>query len=187
MNKEEWKGVKGFEGVYEVSNRGKVRSVDRVVINLAGNRRFLTGKELKQHLDKDGYYRVVLSKDGKRHNAIVSRLVAHTFIPNPNKLPIVNHKDEIKTNNHVCNLEWVTSKQNVNYGTSVSRMMKTKGKAVKGVNVLTGEEVFFQSASEAGRNGFTQGNLSACCRGEQSTHKGYIWEYVRSSKTEEVK
>lgn len=114
-----WKDVVHYEGLYEVSNLGRVRSTS-------------TKKIKPQHSNynkktgQGGYMVVNLWKFNKGKNEYVHRLVAMAFIPNPNNLPQVNHKDEVKTNNEASNLEWVTSKQNNNYGTHIVRATETR-------------------------------------------------------------
>lgn len=105
-----WKDIPGYEGKYQVSNTGEIRSL-----------KFGKIKILKQYTDKCGYNVLTLSENGKRKNHFVHRLVAMTFIPNPNNLPQVNHKDENKANNCVDNLEWCSRKYNMNYGTRNER------------------------------------------------------------------
>ena len=111
---EEWKNVIGYEGLYEVSNIGNVRSVIR-------------NKLLRLSKTK-GYIQVYLYKNGIRTGLKVHRLVAQAFIPNPDNLPQVNHKDEDKTNNSVENLEWCNAKYNVNYGHRTENIINTKVK-----------------------------------------------------------
>ena len=110
--KEEWKPVKGFEGLYEVSNLGQVRSLDRLRKNVKGmakiNGRIITGNHGGKH-----YYQVALRKDGKKKYMSVHRLVAEAFIPNPDGKSQVNHIDGNKQNNVVSNLEWVTPSENI--------------------------------------------------------------------------
>lgn len=110
--KEEWKPVKGFEGLYEVSNLGQVRSLDRLRKNVKGmakiNGRIITGNHGEKH-----YYQVALHKDGKKKYMSVHRLVAEAFIPNPDGKSQVNHIDGNKQNNVVSNLEWVTPSENI--------------------------------------------------------------------------
>ena len=103
-NKEVWKDVKGYEGLYQVYDFGNVRSLDRTI-----NSRSICGRRLKQFNDKNGYKKVVLFKKGSHIYIGVHRLVAQAFIPNPNNYPQVNHKDENKSNNCVNNLEWTIS------------------------------------------------------------------------------
>lgn len=116
-----WKDIINYEGKYEVSNLGRVRSLS---YNGTGEI-----KLLKQGTDKKGYKRVGLCKNGKTKHYYVHRLVAITFIPNPDDLSIVNHKDENPANNNVNNLEWCTSEYNNNYGTRNERASEShKGK-----------------------------------------------------------
>ena len=112
---EEWKSIPGYECLYEVSNLGRVRSLDRYVKGKSESYRLHKGKVLSPGKDKDGYLQVCLCCNGKYKIISVHRLVAQAFIPNPDNLPMINHKDEVKTNNSVDNLEWCTVKYNSNY------------------------------------------------------------------------
>lgn len=109
--KEVWKDVKDFGG-YKVSNNGRVRSLDRYVVDKNGKRMFYNGIYLKQHVDKDGYLRVQLNKEGNGYNVGVHRLVLLAFVPNPENKPQVNHKNGIKNDNRLENLEWCTNSEN---------------------------------------------------------------------------
>ncbi len=115
-----WKDIAGYEGKYEVSNLGRVRGVERktTLCNQHGEfQRKEHGRIKSQCMNrKDGYRNVRLYRDGKERTLYVHRLVAQAFIPNPDNLPEVNHKDEDTTNNRVDNLEWCSSKYNSNYG-----------------------------------------------------------------------
>ena len=124
MIEEIWRPVVGYEGLYEVSNTGQVRSLDRYVKN-NHSYRLHKGKVLSLLKNEYGYIQVVLSCNGKHNTITVHRLVAQAFILNPNNLPEVNHKDEDKTNNSVENLEWCTAKYNSNYGTRNIRRRET--------------------------------------------------------------
>ena len=122
-----WKPVKGFEGYYEVSNLGMVRSIDRVVVDTVRNcERLLKGKVLIQKDNGNGYKNVMFCKEHKLYNKYVHRLVAEAFILNKDNLPQVNHKDEDKSNNRVDNLEWCTSFYNNEYGTRKKRWYETR-------------------------------------------------------------
>lgn len=180
MNENEvWKDVVGYEGLYKVSDRGNVFSVGRM--SLHGRK--IGGRMLKPRHNKDGYLRVNLYNNGKRKTKYIHRLVTEVFIPNPNNLPQVNHRDEDKTNNNVENLEWCTSKYNTNHGTRTERLSKK----VRAVNIETGEVVTFKSTVEARNEGYTA--ATSACRGvyespngkliggDGRTYKGYRWYY----------
>ena len=182
---EVWRDVVGYEGLYKVSDKGHIYSVER--ISSQGIK--IGGVMLKPAYSKDGYLKVVLYKNGMRSYKRLHRLVAETFIPNPNSFPQVNHLDEVKDNNCVENLEWCTSKYNNNHGTRIERSARTKSKKIRAVNVETGEVLTFNSGVEAIREGYSGGNVSAACRGiyrhdrgnliggDGRTYKGYKWSY----------
>ena len=112
MDIETWKQVKGYEGIYEVSNTGVVRSVNYLVFGKNGVKRIQKGRVLKLNKSEKGYIQVTLSKNLKRFNTGVHRLVAISFIENPYNKQQVNHIDGNKENNHISNLEWVTNQEN---------------------------------------------------------------------------
>lgn len=121
LKNEVWKDIKGYEGFYQISNTGKVRSLDRELLKSNGVIETRKGQLMSQIKDKDGYMRVALRKIDFRITFGVHRLVAEAFIKNPSNLPEVNHKDEDKENNYVNNLEWCTAIYNINYGTAIER------------------------------------------------------------------
>lgn len=125
MEIEIWKSVPNYEGIYEVSNFGKVRSVKRLIVDK--NNRLINRKEiiLKPSTDEKGYKKIKLFAGGKAYTTHVHRLVALAFIPNPHNMPQVNHKDENKSNNRVENLEWCTARYNATYGTRLKRRRET--------------------------------------------------------------
>ena len=125
---EEWRPIEGYEGLYYISNTGRVRSVDRYVKNGHSSYRLHKGKMLSPIKNKDGYLQVNLCYNRKIYKKYVHRLVAKAFIENPDNLPQVNHKDEDKTNNNVYNLEWCNCSYNINYGT---RQDKVRDTAIK--------------------------------------------------------
>ena len=123
--KEIWKDIEGYEGLYQVSNKGRVKSLKRKICSNS-NHKYNTLSEKLLKLSGGGkYIQVILCKDGKTSAKLVHRLVAQAFIPNPNNLPCVNHKDENKKNNDVRNLEWCTYKYNNEYN---GRIEKCKDK-----------------------------------------------------------
>ena len=171
MEKEIWKPILNYEGLYEVSNWGRVKSL-----------KFGKERILKPGTNKYGYLIVILCKNGKVKSFSVHRLVAEAFLPNPHNYPCVNHKDECKTNNNVNNLEWCTYTYNNNYGTKIERISKNRdtSKYFKPILQYTLDGVFvreWKSIAEAGRNGFNQGHITDCCRGVRQTHKGFIFKY----------
>ena len=126
MIEEIWKPVIGYEGLYEVSSYGRVRSLDRYVKGKGESYWLRKGKVLSPEKNKDGYLLVSLCCNGKRYLRTVHRLIAQAFIPNPDNLPEVNHLDEDKTNNRVDNLEWCDRSYNNNYGNRMDKVRKTK-------------------------------------------------------------
>lgn len=123
--KEIWKDIPGYEGSYQVSNYGRVKRLEHITPN---NIR-LPEKISTQFKNQNGYMMVILSKNGEGKQFVVHRLVAQAFLPNPNNLPFVNHKDESRIHNNVENLEWCTAKYNSNYGTIKDRKSKNMTKA----------------------------------------------------------
>lgn len=167
--------IPGYEGLYMVSNLGRVKS-----LNYRN-----TGKEhlLIPRLNNKGYQMVCLSKNGVARNYTVHKLVALAFIPNPNNLPEVNHKDENKMNCSVDNLEWCDRKYNCNYGTAVQRSAEKNKNGVKSVEVeqwsLDDKLIkVWPSMMEVQRQLCADySNISKCCRGKQKTAYGYKWSY----------
>ena len=165
MKKEIWKPVLGYEGLYEVSNWGRVKSLN---YNHSGKE-----KILKPVTYKSGYLYVVLSKNNKRKHFLIHRLVAEAFIPNTDNLPQVNHKDENPLNNVVSNLEWCTSSYNINYGTRNEKISKKVLQYDLEGNFIRE----WVSTRECGRNGYNYSSVAACCRGKRKKYKGFIFKY----------
>lgn len=122
MQKEIWKDIQGYEGKYQVSSCGRVKSLPRKTKNQYGKEEII----IKQRTDKDGYKRINLYKNGKRKTYLVHYLVAETFLENTNNYSEINHIDECKQNNFVENLEFCTHEYNINYGTRNKRQSKSR-------------------------------------------------------------
>lgn len=186
MKNERWLAVKGFEGLYEVSDQGRVKGVKRKASCGENRERTVRERIIKQKEDKDGYLRVGLSNGkGYQKYFFVHRLVCEAFIPNPNRKPQVNHINEDKKDNRVCNLEWCTAKENINHGTRNTRVgKKTAERCSKPVAQFTKEGKLiktWKSAREAGRQlGFVHGLINKVANGEYKQAYGYVWKYIES-------
>ena len=189
-----WKPVVGYEGFYEVSSWGRVKSLSR--IDRLGRKVEETILSIKP--DKDGYSRVSLSKNGKQETKKVHRLVAIAFIPNPDNLPCVNHKIddfEHRSDNRVENLEWCTYKYNNNYGSRSERAGKKISKTRKGkcmgcenpkarkVKCVTTGEIF--TTIKEAEEKYNTTHISHCCKGKRKsagkhpmTGEKLVWEYI---------
>lgn len=176
---ETWKDVVGYEGLYQVSDEGNVRSLNY-------NR---TGKQkiMKPRNNGSGYLLVGLCKDGKVKQMLVHRLVAQAFVPNPQGLETVNHRDEVKTNNAASNLEWLSMRDNINYGTHNQRAVEANinnpktSKPVQQLDKQGNLLATYPSAHEAERvTGILQPSICNCCNGKYKYKSagGYIWRYV---------
>ena len=189
MNNEIWKDIDGYEGCCQVSNMGRVRSLDRY-ISISGDtkrQRFVRGKilNLSRRITRNnepGYFSVNLYKNGKDKLYTVHRLVAKAFIPNPNNLPKVNHKDENKANNRSDNLEWCTVEYNNNYGTARKRgSLKTMQPVLKfdlNGNIIKRYDSLCSAAKE---ENITKGNLANVCvnRNGKLTLNNHIFMYEK--------
>ncbi len=180
MVKELWKPVVGFEGIYEVSNLGNVRSLDRIVTYRDGRKVYYKGKILSQKINiKWGYKEVVLYKHRQGKTYRVNRLVALAFLPNPDNLPEVNHIDEDKTNNKVDNLEWCSRKYNCNYGNRVDKYINSRGIKIQQLDCDGSVLHIYRSISEACRSIQCNSNSGLCYALKHSgKYKGYYWKEV---------
>ena len=166
-----WKDVPGYEGIYQVSNIGRVKGLDRYEI-CRGGKRFRKGRILKTRV-QEGYVTVNLMKNSKAWHPGVYKLVAMAFIPNPNNQPVVNHKDENKKNNTVENLEWCSIAYNNSYGTHGT----LNKKKVVAINLTTGEKLYFNSFRDAEREGgFNHSNISRVVNGIQDSCGGWTFK-----------
>lgn len=177
-----WKAIPNYEGYYEVSNTGKVRSVTRIITFVDGRKEIYQGSMKSLNLDKYGYYYVILSKDNQQKTFKVHRLVALAFIPNPKNLPVVNHKDENSLNNNVDNLEWCTIEYNNTYGTKIKRNVENnpQKKKIAMCNLITKETIkTFDSVSEAARQtNICRSGISRVINGKSQNAGGYFWKVV---------
>lgn len=179
---EEWRPVIGYEGLYEVSNFGRVRSLDRVVINKRGLQIRRKGQIMKASPNYLGYMTTSLSCCGKYKTPPIHRLVAKAFIPNPNNLPEVNHKDENKSNNRADNLEWCDRSYNVNYGTGIRRRSIAKSKNIEQLTMDGQHVAYYMSAEVAGKlNSCDPSLLRKVIRGERDSAFGYLWRAIEGS------
>jgi hypothetical protein len=166
---EQWKYINEYDGLYMISNYGNVYSIPRK--NTKGG---LVRKDY--HF---GYNRVTLCKDGKTKKFFVHRLVAQHFLPNPNNLPQVNHKDENKSNNRVDNLEWCTAKENCNYGKRNEKILHKRCKQIVQISKLLNKINFYNSAKDAEKQtGVQHQDIAKCCKGKRKTAGGFIWKYA---------
>ena len=188
-----WKDVEGYEGLYQVSNLGNVKSIPRVIKSSLKhqNKVLRKGRLLKQSLNHNGYPQIVLKILGKCYCKRVHRLVAEVFIPNPNNYPQINHIDGNKLNNKVSNLEWCTAKQNIIHAFKEG-LYKTPKKAFKKgqnsvkVNQYTVNGNFirtYNSITEASEQFLRvskrpHSSISSVVRGKSKTAFGYIWRYA---------
>ena len=180
---ETWKPIIGYEGFYEVSNQGKIKSVSRQVRMKNGHTRTIHERIMRQQTQKNGYKTVTLSKNGVVARRIsVHRLVALAFIPNPNDLPEVNHINEDKTDNRASNLEWCDRRYNNLYGSAKLRAIITQGKPVLQLKDGKIVNAWPSAGMAAAFTDATQGGISSCCRGEIKTSGGYEWKLAPWAK-----
>ena len=191
-----WKWIDGYINMYQVSNLGRVRSVDRdVYCEVSPNKlQHIFGKVLKQGTSHKGYPIVYLSKDGKQKTITVHRLVAEAFIENPLSLPQVNHKDGCKTNNYANNLEWCDNSYNQkhayangmqpSYEESNGRGRPAKSVAMLDLNTKEVLRTFKTLASVKRETGINQFNVRSVCLGLRNHAGGYDWKFINEGDDE---
>lgn len=156
-----WRDIEGYEGLYQVSDLGRVKSL-------------YTNRILKGSKDAKGYLIVKLCKNSIKSNKTIHRLVAQAFIPNPENKPQVNHIDENKTNNMVSNLNWMTSKENNNHGTRTQRISKP----IKAIDIATSEYNIYCSIRECARQlGLNPSHITSVLKGRYKQTGGYTFKY----------
>ena len=177
QEKEIWKDIQGYEGLYQVSNLGNVKNKIQPYLKQE--------KIYKKFSNSNGYLFVGLRKDKKRKFKYIHRLVAEAFIPNPNNLLQINHKDENKQNNCVNNLEWCTNKYNQNYGTIKER--KKNSYKIKNNYLIAQYDKnmslikFHNSFREIERKlKYDHCAISRCCKNKQKTSYGYVWRIIKN-------
>lgn len=190
--KEQWKDIKDFEGLYQVSDMGRVRSLDR---RMGSQNRFCKGQIIRPDMSGGAHYYYVglCHKSGKRVYKVVHRIVAEAFLPNPLNKPQVDHIDGNPYNNKSSNLRWVTASENQKNPISQRRKSNalkghsapklgesSRARKVKGVNIATGENVYFDCLTSAANyvNKKDTGHITQCCQGKRDTAYGYKWEYI---------
>lgn len=177
-----WKDIKDFEGLYQISNMGRIKSLARPCKGFGY--KYAVDRIIKPLRMANGYYEAVLFRNGKRTIRMLHRVVAEAFIPNPDNLPLVNHKDENPQNNAVENLEWCTPKYNANYGNRQKKTRQSSLKYYKPVRQLDmdGNEVaIYQCMNDAMRaTGIDSTQISRVCKGKNNTAGGYKWEFTKS-------
>ena len=190
---EEWRDIVGYEGLYQVSSLGRVKSLPRSIMYKDGREYVYPSKVLKNLKISTGYRSVTLYGANGKKQYYVHRLVAETFIPNPQNLGDVNHKDGCKTNNILFNLEWCNRSDNQKHAyknglnwVHMDEAIKERSRPV--IQYAPSGEVVaeYASASKAAKaSGYNQGQISKYCRGENkkhSTYKGYIWRYKEDAE-----
>lgn len=172
MTKEIWRDIEGYEGLYQVSDQGRVKSLKR-----KGRRK---ERILKLFYSGAGYLNVCLSDGiGGQKWYYIHRLVGETFLPKPEGKDDINHKDEDKTNNNTWNLEWVSRKENCNFGTRNERIAKANSKLVAQYAKNGTFIKAWPSAAEVKRQlGFDKSSITQVANGKRKTANGYVWKYI---------
>lgn len=185
---EEWRNIKGFEGLYQVSSTGRVKSLNRVVIGRDGRTYHYRERYIKQQKRKDGYFAVQIFKNSNHYTKRIHRLVAETFLECPGDKFEVNHKDGNKENNSVENLEWVTRAGNIRHAISHGLMQHIPLVAIeaKKKKIIRSDGVVFGSMTEAAReSGANVSNVCAVCQGRLKTTHGYGFRYFDGKESDE--
>lgn len=177
-----WQDICGFEGIYQVSNLGRIKTLDKWLKSGNKSQRLSTERIIKPIIQHSGYAHVGLWKNQKCKQCRVHRLVAQAFCENDNPeiKTQVNHINENKLDNRAENLEWVTPKENTNHGSAIARRIYGRERAVICYSLFGEWLQVFKSQADANewcgvaRN---DGHIAACCRGNQKTAYGYKWQY----------
>lgn len=189
LNIEIWKDIEGYEGLYQISTLGRVKSLERLILRNNGRFQKIKERILKPSLDRKGYYFVVLKKDCKSLNHRIHRLIAQAFIPNPENKPCVDHIDTNTKNNNINNLRWCTHKENMNNTITKEKQIKImtgkcgeKHPRARKINQYTKNGILLKewgSIADITRDlNLHQSSISNCCGGKYKSVGGYIWKYV---------
>ncbi|MCT4402561.1 NUMOD4 domain-containing protein [Leuconostoc suionicum] len=189
-----WKDIIGYEGLYQVSTLGRVKSVEktRAYINRGKKRNFHRKERILKLANGRGDYKLItLSKNDNSKTFRVHRLVAQAFIPNPENKPQVNHIDEDKSNNSLNNLEWVSSYENMHWGSCLEKTLSKKNykaeaikRMVPVIAIKNNKEQFFDSIKSASEElGLYRSAISQCLSGKQHTTGGYSFRYAVDRNT----
>lgn len=171
---EKWLPVEGYEGLYEVSDLGRVKSLERTIKAKGSGRRLLRGRILKPCRNPNGYLAVALCKDGDINRVFVHRLVAKTFLTQIDGKNFVNHKNADRGDNRVCNLEWCTQKENIDHA-----IMTGNKKPPKGKRIVRSDGEIFESINDAARSiGSPHSNIQFNLAGKRSHVKGFTFAYM---------
>lgn len=193
MQEEIWKDIAGYEGLYQVSNLGRVKGLDRVIYR-SSTPQYVKGKIMSQGLLNTGYRYVTLWNKKNRQVFLVHRLVAEAFLPKQHGKNVVDHIDGIRTNNHVSNLRWCTRKENTNFPLARAKYEKSNQKRIENIRLfhqkhslqvvqLTTEGTIvkkWNSVKQASESlGILTSGIYASCIGEKKTAGGYKWRYIK--------
>lgn len=171
---EKWKDIPGYEGIYQASTFGRIKSLPHLIkANKDGGTRYTKLYIKKLTVGWHGYMYVSLSKNGIQKTCLLHRVVADTFIPNPDKLPAINHKDGNKKNNHVENLEWCTDSEN-----QIHASMNGLFKKTKRVKCLETGKMYRNSCEAERKTGISSRAIRNVCVGKGNTAGGYKWEWA---------
>lgn len=174
-----WKDIKGYEGLYQISNTGKVKSLTRYINSKSGRKLLIKEKIRKTTTTTAGYEYTVLANKGKNKTLLIHRLVAEAFIPNPNNYACVNHIDENKSNNNVSNLEWCNYEYNNTYkNIHLRRNLDNVARKVIQYDLDMNEIKRWNTVTDAS-NEFNAkaANIIKCCKGERNHCCGFKWRY----------
>jgi hypothetical protein len=200
--KEIWKTIKGYEGYYEASNMGNIRSVDRIILSTANilhteHKQFRKGKILKQGIGRKGYKIISLQKEGKRKTVYTHRIIASTFIENIDNKPCIDHINGIHTDNRAENLRWCTQKENINNPNTINKnieilrqnniigckpktIIQLDKDSLKIIREIPPRTSFFKEM------GYTRGYITAACRNRKQNAYGYKWAFKEDFKIHEL-